>query len=198
MVYLSRQNKAVDWQIGEDREQMMGNKLLVTGGIRSGKTGLAEQRAMQAGSAVFYVATATAGDDEMALRIERHQQQRPDDWGLVEEPLRLGEVLADFRQQPCQPPLLLIDCMSLWLSNLLLSGGEIFREERALFLSEVEAYSGSLIIVTNEVGLGTIGMDSLTRRFADELGWLNQALATRCDEVVMSVAGLPLSLKERG
>jgi len=176
----------------------MGNKLLVTGGIRSGKTGLAEQRAMQAGSAVFYVATATAGDDEMALRIERHQQQRPDDWGLIEEPLRLGEVLVDFRKQPCKPPLLLIDCMSLWLSNLLFAGGEMFSEERELFLREVEAYPGSLIIVTNEVGLGTIGMDALTRRFADELGWLNQSLAGRCDEVVMSVAGLPLTLKASG
>ena len=173
----------------------MGNKVLVTGGIRSGKTGLAEQRAMQAGSAVFYVATATASDDEMALRIERHQQQRPDEWGLVEESLRLVEVLADFRKQPCEPPLLLIDCMSLWLSNLLFAGGERFNEERAMFLHEVEAYPGSLVIVTNEVGLGTIGMDSLTRRFADELGWLNQALAARCDEVLMSVAGLPLTLK---
>lgn len=173
----------------------MGNRLLVTGGIRSGKTGLAEQRAMQSGSAVFYVATATASDEEMAVRIDRHQQQRPDDWGLVEEPLRLGEVLADFRKQPCAPPLLLIDCMSLWLSNLLFAGGDMFSEERARFLREVEAYPGSLVVVTNEVGLGTIGMDALTRRFADELGWLNQALAERCDEVVMSVAGLPLTLK---
>lgn len=176
----------------------MGNKLLVTGGVRSGKTGLAEQRAMQTDSAVFYVATATAGDDEMIRRIERHQKQRPDDWGLVEEPLRLAEVLTDFREQPCKPPLLLIDCMSLWLSNLLFAGGDVFSEERELFLDGVAAYPGPLIIVTNEVGLGIIGMDSLTRRFADELGWLNQALAERCDEVVMSVAGLPLTLKDAG
>ena len=173
----------------------MVNKLLVTGGIRSGKTALAEQRAQQAGDAVVYVATATAGDDEMARRIERHRRQRPDDWGLVEEPMCLGEVLADFRKQPCEPPLLLIDCMSLWMSNLLLAGGERFAEERECFLEEVKAYPGSLVVVTNEVGLGTIGMDALTRRFADELGWMNQALAERCDEVVMSVAGLPLTLK---
>ena len=173
----------------------MGKKVLITGGIRSGKTGLAEQRAMQAGPAVFYVATATAGDDEMAARIERHRRLRPDDWGLVEEPLRLGEVLSDFRKQPCEPPLLLIDCMSLWLSNLLFAGGEVFSEEKALFLREVSDYPGDLVVVTNEVGLGTIGMDALTRRFADELGWMNQALAERCDEVVMSVAGLPLTLK---
>ena len=173
----------------------MGKKVLVTGGIRSGKTALAEQRAMAADCAVFYVATATAGDDEMAARIERHRQHRPDDWGLVEEPLRLGEVLLDFRKQPCEPPLLLIDCMSLWLSNLLFAGGEVFSEEKSLFLQEVAEYPGDLVVVTNEVGLGTIGMDALTRRFADELGWMNQALAERCDEVVMSVAGLPLTLK---
>ncbi|MBB5321055.1 bifunctional adenosylcobinamide kinase/adenosylcobinamide-phosphate guanylyltransferase [Marinobacter oulmenensis] len=173
----------------------MADKCLITGGIRSGKTGLAEARAGQFGGPVVYVATATAGDDEMAGRIERHRRQRPDDWGLVEEPLRLAAVLADFRQRPGDPPLLLIDCMSLWLSNLLFSDAGVFGDERAAFLEQVSAYPGALIVVSNEVGLGTIGMDALTRRFADELGWLNQALAERCDEVIMSVAGLPLTLK---
>ncbi|WP_323750128.1 bifunctional adenosylcobinamide kinase/adenosylcobinamide-phosphate guanylyltransferase [Marinobacter sp.] len=173
----------------------MANKLLVIGGIRSGKTAMAEQRAQAAGEPVVYVATATAGDDEMARRISRHQSQRPADWGLEEEPLRLAKVLNHFQAQTANPPLLLIDCMSLWLSNLLFAGDEAFDREREAFLTAVEQYSGSVVVVTNEVGLGTIGMDPLTRRFADELGWLNQALAQRCDEVVMSVAGLPLVLK---
>jgi len=173
----------------------MANKLLVTGGIRSGKTGMAEQRARAAVSDVVYLATATAGDDEMAHRIERHQTQRPADWGLVEAPIRLGRVLRDFRERPGPAPLLLIDCMSLWLSNLLFAGESVFRQQRSEFLDELALYSGELIVVTNEVGLGIIGMDPLTRRFADELGWLNQALAQQCDEVVMSVAGLPLVLK---
>ena len=176
----------------------MVNKLLVTGGIRSGKTGLAEQRAKATGDDVVYVATATAGDDEMALRIQRHQELRPDHWQLAEEPLRLGQVLSEYASGPGEPPLLLVDCMSLWLSNLLFAEGALFQPERAAFLEAVEVYPGSLVIVTNEVGLGTIGMDPLTRRFADELGWLNQALAQRCDEVVMAVAGLPLTLKAGG
>ncbi|MGC8119803.1 bifunctional adenosylcobinamide kinase/adenosylcobinamide-phosphate guanylyltransferase [Marinobacter sp. VGCF2001] len=175
----------------------MVNKLLVTGGIRSGKTGLAEARAQQAGGAVVYVATATAGDEEMAERIRRHQRQRPGHWQLMEEPLALGQVLSGYSQQP-EPPLLLVDCMSLWLSNLLFAEEPRFQAERRGFLEAVERYAGSLVIVTNEVGLGTIGMDPLTRRFADELGWLNQALAERCDEVVMAVAGLPLTLKAGG
>lgn len=173
----------------------MVNKLLVTGGIRSGKTGLAERYAKDSGSDVVYVATATAGDDEMAQRIRHHQQQRPDHWHLVEEPVRLEQVLSAFAVGGDSAPLLLVDCMSLWLSNLLFAGGEVLQEERSGFLAAVEAYPGKLVIVTNEVGLGTIGMDPLTRRFADELGWLNQSLAKRCGEVIMAVAGLPLTLK---
>lgn len=176
----------------------MANKLLVIGGIRSGKTGLAEQRALAAGNEVVYIATATAGDDEMARRIRRHKQQRPDHWQLVEEPLHLGQVLSGYACGPGESPMLLVDCMSLWLSNLLFSDPSLFQPERAAFLEAVEAYPGPLVIVSNEVGLGTIGMDPLTRRFADELGWLNQALARRCDEVMMAVAGLPLTLKAGG
>jgi adenosylcobinamide kinase/adenosylcobinamide-phosphate guanylyltransferase len=173
----------------------MANKLLVIGGIRSGKTAMAEQRAQAAGEPVVYVATATAGDDEMAQRITRHQEQRPASWGLAEEPLQLAKVLKDVQAETANPPLLLIDCMSLWVSNLLFAGDEVFAREREAFLNAVEHYAGSVVVVTNEVGLGTIGMDPLTRRFANELGWLNQGLAERCDEVVMSVAGLPLTLK---
>lgn len=167
---------------------------LVLGGIRSGKTGLAEQLAGQGSDRVVYVATATAGDDEMADRIRRHQQSRPQQWGLAEEPIRLGSLLARMARED-EPPLLLVDCMSLWLSNLLFAGDEVFSRERSDFLAALEHYPGDIVIVSNEVGLGTIGMDPLTRRFCDELGWLNQALAQRCERVVMSVAGLPVVLK---
>jgi adenosylcobinamide kinase/adenosylcobinamide-phosphate guanylyltransferase len=91
---------------------------------------------------------------------------------------------------------LLIDCMSLWLSNLLHAGEQPFNSERKAFLAALEQYPGEVIIVSNEVGLGTIAMDPLTRRFCDELGWLNQALAQHCHRVMMSVAGLPLVLKD--
>lgn len=172
----------------------MNTRTLVLGGIRSGKTAMAESMAAEQPGEVVYVATATAGDDEMAARIRRHQQARPDSWGLREEPLGLAEVLTG-EGAKAGPPCLLIDCMSLWLSNLLHAGDEVLVEQKAAFLEAVAGYPGALVIVSNEVGLGTIGMDPLTRRFCDQLGWLNQALAQRCDRVVMSVAGLPLVLK---
>ncbi|MEQ5833867.1 bifunctional adenosylcobinamide kinase/adenosylcobinamide-phosphate guanylyltransferase [Marinobacter sp. NFXS9] len=169
----------------------MAENILVLGGIRSGKTALAEQMAADSGAPVTYVATATAGDDEMARRIKRHQSLRPDGWGLVEEPVSLGRVLDSQSSDNC----LLVDCMSLWLSNLLHAGDEVLELEKQRFIDTLSAHAGPVVIVSNEVGLGTIGMDPLTRRFCDELGWLNQALARVCDRVVMSVAGLPLTLK---
>lgn len=175
---------------------MMNSHTLVLGGIRSGKSARAEALAgalAGAGTPVTYVATATAGDEEMAIRIRQHRERRPDSWGLIEAPLRLAEVLAE--QSRHHPPVLLVDCMSLWLSNLMHSGETVFARERAAFLAELEDYPGPVVIVSNEVGLGTIAMDPLTRRFCDQLGWLNQDLATHCSSVVMTVAGLSLTLK---
>lgn len=169
-------------------------KTLILGGIRSGKTALAESLAGETGMPVVYVATASAGDSEMAARIARHRAERPQDWGLCETPITLSLTIAEQAGQ-AEPPCLLVDCMSLWLSNLIFAGDEIFRSERAAFLKALSDYPGEIVIVSNEVGLGTIGMAALTRRFCDELGWLNQALAKRCDRVLMSIAGLPLTLK---
>ena len=165
---------------------------LVLGGIRSGKSALAESTVADCGRPVLYVATATAGDGEMAERIARHQQRRPHDWGLEEEPLALARVLdLHHAEAPC----LLIDCMSLWLGNLLGAGQETLVRERDAFLEALGRYPGSVVIVSNEVGLGIIGMDAMTRQFCDELGWLNQGLAAHCDRVILSVAGLPSVLK---
>lgn len=165
---------------------------LVLGGIRSGKSALAEQQAGLAAGSVVYVATATPGDEEMQARIDTHRLRRPAHWQLREEPLALAQVL---NQQPRPAPCLLIDCMSLWLSNLLHAGEETLQRERDAFLAALESYPGPVVIVSNEVGLGLVGMDPLTRQFCDQLGWLNQALAARCDNVVMAVAGLPQVLK---
>lgn len=175
---------------------MTTRRILVLGGIRSGKTALAESLAGSSDRPVVYVATApaAAADEEMAKRIRRHQDSRPRHWGLSEVPVGLAGELVRQSNEP-EPPQLLIDCMSLWLGNLLYAGDDVFDRERSAFLEAVRTYPGSLVVVSNEVGLGTIGMDPLTRRFCDELGWLNQALAVICDQVVMSVAGLPLTLK---
>ena len=130
----------------------------------------------------------------MSERIRRHQRRRPASWGLVEEPVELGSLLN--RQATLSPPpCVLIDCMSLWVSNLLHAGDALFVREKENFLTALAGYPGSVVIVSNEVGLGTIGMDPLTRRFADELGWLNQALAKKCDRVVLSVAALAQTMK---
>jgi adenosylcobinamide kinase/adenosylcobinamide-phosphate guanylyltransferase len=166
---------------------------LVLGGIRSGKSARAEETIAAARKPVVYLATAAAGDDEMALRIERHQQRRPAEWQLVEAPVKLAAALQGQSREA--PPAVLIDCMSLWVSNLLHAGDDVFRQERQAFLGALADYAGDVVIVSNEVGLGMVAMDTLSRRFCDELGWLNQDLARHCDSVVMSVAGLPLTLK---
>jgi adenosylcobinamide kinase / adenosylcobinamide-phosphate guanylyltransferase len=163
---------------------------LVLGGIRSGKSAMAESLSAAAGRAVVYVATAEAGDDEMVQRIRHHRERRPADWRLEEEPLDLDAVL---QRHASAAPCLLIDCMSLWLSNLLHAGD--VDQGVSEFLAALEVYPGPVVIVSNEVGLGIIGMDALTRRFADRLGWLNQDLAARCETVVLSVAGMPVWLK---
>lgn len=172
---------------------------LVLGGIRSGKSQLAETIVVESKRPVTYIATATAGDTEMRVRIQQHQQRRPEHWGLIEEPLALGDVLnaQQSARNDTVAPSLLIDCMSLWLSNLLHAGGVTFQLEKENFLAALDNYSGDVVIVSNEVGFGIIGMDPLTRRFADELGWLNQALAKKCERVVLTVAGLPQVLKGR-
>ncbi len=165
-------------------------KSLVLGGVRSGKSALAEQLVSEQAEPVVYVATATIGDAEMHERVRRHRTRRPAEWSLQEEPLRLGELLNQVaRKAPA--PVLLIDCVSLWVSNLLHADEAVFARERDHFLSALVDYPAPVVVVSNEVGLGIIGMDPLTRRFADELGWLNQALAKRCDGWCCQWPGLP-------
>ncbi|MCH8507075.1 MAG: bifunctional adenosylcobinamide kinase/adenosylcobinamide-phosphate guanylyltransferase [Ectothiorhodospiraceae bacterium] len=168
----------------------MAHHALVLGGIRSGKSLLAEQLATASRAPVVYVATAEALDGEMSERIRRHRQRRPEGWGLVEESLDLAGVLA---RHAGPAPCLLVYFMSLWLSNLL-HAGEVEPGIEG-FLAALGGYPGPVVIVSNEVGLGTIGMDALTRQFADRLGLLNQQLAAHCDTVVLTVAGLPTYLK---
>ena len=165
---------------------------LILGGARSGKSALAQRRAGESGLAVTYVATATAGDAEMAERIARHQADRPDHWSLVEEPLSLGPVL---RERAGPETCLLLDCLTLWLSNLLGEGDEVLERERAAFLEALERPAGPVILVSNEVGQGVVPADPLSRRFVDEAGRLHQAVAARCERVTFVTAGLARALK---
>lgn len=166
---------------------------LILGGARSGKSALAEQRAGDSGLAVTMIATAASGDEEMAERIRRHQANRPTDWRLVEEPLALATALcAHAAPDRC----LLVDCLTLWLSNLLHSENAAhFARERQALVEALPALPGHLILVSNEVGMGIVPLGVLSRRFCDEAGRLHQDLARLCDSVTFMAAGIPLSLK---
>ncbi|MGY2290255.1 bifunctional adenosylcobinamide kinase/adenosylcobinamide-phosphate guanylyltransferase [Pseudomonas sp. SDO528_S397] len=166
---------------------------LILGGARSGKSRLAEKLASESARAVVYIATSQPLDGEMNARVAQHRQRRPAEWGLIEEPLELARVL---RETAAPGRCLLVDCLTLWLTNLLMleDPGRLAREREAL-LDSVGTLAGDIIFVSNETGLGVVPLGELTRRYVDEAGWLHQALAERCQRVVLTVAGLPLTLK---
>ncbi|WP_017902178.1 bifunctional adenosylcobinamide kinase/adenosylcobinamide-phosphate guanylyltransferase [Pseudomonas asplenii] len=166
---------------------------LILGGARSGKSRLAERLAQESGLAVIYVATSQPLDGELNERVALHRQRRPAHWGLVEEPLHLARVL---REHASDDTCLLVDCLTLWLTNLLmLDDASRLHAERDALLDGLAQLPGELIFVSNETGLGIVPLGELTRRYVDEAGWLHQALAERCQRVVLTVAGLPLTLK---
>jgi adenosylcobinamide kinase/adenosylcobinamide-phosphate guanylyltransferase len=167
---------------------------LILGGARSGKSRYAEQEAMkiaeQNDQQLVYIATATAGDNEMAERINHHQARRGSDWLLVEAPLSLSDAIGQYSSDKyC----ILVDCLTLWLSNCLLEN--LWIQERKQFLNTLGLSSASILMVSNEVGSGVVPMGELSRKFVDESGWLHQELATICEKVTLVTAGLPLQLK---
>jgi len=168
-------------------------KELILGGARSGKSRLAEQHAIASGLAVTYVATATAADTEMQARIAEHQRRRPSGWALIEEPLRLAAVL---REQAGPDRCLLVDCLTLWITNLLCANDEnLFATERRALVELLPRLPGHIILVSNETGMGVVPLGALSRRFCDEAGWLHQDIAQLSDRVILTVAGLPHLLK---
>lgn len=171
---------------------------LVVGGQRSGKSRHAEALARRwrdggAERGVVVVATALAGDDEMRARIERHQRERPAGFSTVEAPLNLAQAL---RQASAPGRLLLVDCLTLWLTNWLmpLSGQpdhQAWEAEREALLATLPTLASPVVFVSNEVGWGVVPLGREMRRFVDELGWLNQAVARRCAQLTLVVAGQP-------
>ena len=163
---------------------------LVLGGARSGKSRLAEERAKASGRQLYYVATATADDQEMAARIHHHQQRRGAAWHLLEAPVKLADTLLTYhRHDRC----LLVDCLTLWLSNCLHQ--QCWDKERDALLKALPQLTGQVVFVSNEVGSGIVPLGALSRQFADESGFLHQQLAHICQRVTLTVAGLPLELK---
>jgi len=162
---------------------------LVLGGARSGKSRYAESLIARLPPPWIYVATAEAGDAEMAERIARHRARRGPNWRTIEATHNLEQVLAASRSEP-----VLVDCLTLWLSNLMLANGaveeEMTRVEKALL-----AATAPKVVVANEVGYGIVPDHPLGRRFRDAQGVLNQRIAALADHVVLVVAGLPVPLK---
>lgn len=166
---------------------------LILGGARSGKSRLAEKLADESGLEVVYIATSQPLDGEMNARVAQHRARRPEHWALVEEPLELARVL---REQAAPGRCLLVDCLTLWLTNLLmLEDSARLEAERELLLGYVDTLPGRILLVSNETGLGVVPLGELTRRYVDEAGWLHQALAERSQRVLFTVAGLPMVLK---
>jgi adenosylcobinamide kinase/adenosylcobinamide-phosphate guanylyltransferase len=167
---------------------------LILGGARSGKSAFAERMAHESGLDLLYLATAQAHDDEMTERIARHRRRRDPAWATVEEPLALADTL---RREMRPGRLVLVDCLTLWLSNLLHAGKDV-AAERDRMVEGLRGRAGPVLLVSNEVGQGIVPANALARRFVDEAGLLHQAVAAVAHRVVLLVAGLALELKPRG
>lgn len=166
---------------------------LVLGGARSGKSGLARSRAEARPGPLTMIVTAEAFDDEMTARIQRHRAERDGRWTTVEAPLELAAAV----QALAPGDVAVVDCLTLWLSNLMAAERDI-ETARAGLVAAVAACPADLWLVSNEVGWGIVPDNALARRFRDEAGFLHQALARVADEAVLVVAGLPLTLKTSG
>lgn len=168
--------------------------ILITGGARSGKSKYAEQRAGELGDRRLYIATAEAKDDEMAQRIAEHTKRRGYEWTTIEEPVELSSaLLAQRGRADCA----LVDCLTLWLSNLLLDRDAKFAGEKLEELVEtLPRLDFHVVLVTNEVGWGIVPDNVLARQFRDLTGWANQRIAAGASEVVLTVAGIPMIVKK--
>lgn len=167
-------------------------KTLILGGVKSGKSRYAESLASCSYNPVCFIATAQAHDTEMLTRIERHKAGRDSQWQVIEEPLRLAKALSQADSNQC----VIVDCLTLWMSNLLMLENDHFLAEQQQALLEAAAnMSNRLIFVSNETNMGVMPLGELTRRYCDEMGLLHQQLAAQCDSVVLMVAGLCHPLK---
>lgn len=168
--------------------------ILVLGGARSGKSAYAQARAEAMGLEPVFVATAQAFDDEMATRIARHQADRDDRWRTVDAPLELPTAVTTHARSD---RVLLLDCLTLWVSNLMMREADVEAASRDL-CAALRAASGPIILVSNEVGLGIVPDNALARSFRDAAGRLNQMVAAAADEVLFMVAGLPMPVRRHG
>jgi adenosylcobinamide kinase/adenosylcobinamide-phosphate guanylyltransferase len=168
--------------------------IFITGGTRSGKSSFAMAETSRINGKKAYIATAEALDEEMRQRIENHKRQRGNDWVTYEEPLKLAEVIKEIEGKYS---VILIDCLTLWLSNIMHTDLNIKAEIEHLISSLVTCRFSLVIIVSNEVGMGIVPYNELSRKFRDMAGLLNQKIAETSDEVYIVVAGIPVKIKEK-
>lgn len=180
---------------------MTAHLTLILGGARSGKSDYAEKLAAEMGQQVLYIATAEAGDTEMAARIAAHRRSRPAQWHTLEAPRQVGEALAALRERP---EAMLLDCLTLLVSNMILALEDrpqaeveaVVQAELAAIITAQANIGSPLLVVSNEVGLGLVPPYPLGRVYRDVLGRANQYLAKRANRVLFMVAGLPLTVKD--
>lgn len=175
----------------------MNNITLILGGARSGKSAFAENLANESQLAVTYVATAQVYDNEFKARVQHHKDRRPANWALIEEPHRLTQTLARLAA-PNQ--CLIVDCLTVWLAQWICEEcsppqDSSWQLERETFLTLLPTLPGTIILVSNEVGMGIVPLGAINRQFQDEQGRLNQAIATLAKHVKFIAAGLPITLK---
>jgi len=171
----------------------MNGHFLILGGARSGKTALGERLAMSLGTDPAYLATAEALDEEMQARVQTHQNQRAGRFTTIEEPLELPEALTE--AVAAGHDVVLVDCLTLWVSNLLGAERDVSAATEALATTLQQIESARIVLISNEVGLGIVPDNALARNFRDLAGWMHQRLATVCGNVAFVAAGLPMTLK---
>jgi len=166
----------------------------ITGGARSGKSAFAEDLAVRLTGKRAYLATAQALDAEMVARIEHHRRRRGDAWDTFEEPLAVAELV---RKLDGRYAILLLDCLTLWLSNVMArtDGDDAVSRQSDLLVEAIKNMKGTCIIVSNEVGLGIVPDNALARRFRDLAGFVNQRIAQAADDAYLLTSGIPLKLK---
>ena len=172
-------------------------KCFVLGGAKSGKSSYAQARAEEEFRTngrfgrLCFLATAQAGDEEMEIRIRRHQDQRGDEWETIEEPLEIAGII----EEAGEDRLILVDCLTVWLSNVMARDGDRIRERMEILTQAIGSSRAGLIIVANEVGMGIVPANPLAREFRDHAGRLNQMVGNAVPEVYFVAAGIPLKLK---
>ena len=168
---------------------------LILGGVRSGKSRMAERLAAGFSGQIVYLATAEAKDVEMQERIALHQTHRPEHWKTIEEPIHLAKALSE---HGTAENVVIVDCLTLWITNLLLADERFKtgRDEIEALITELKRERRNLVLVSNETNSGVVPMDALSRRFCDEIGVLHQTLAALADNVILMVAGIPTWVKQ--